>query len=337
MTNDSLTAADRLSSRAAAGWISRRMQPDGSLQGAVSINDYYKTVAGLALAGSQRESECMLNFVERRFLRDDGDLDGAGCTWFEQFRIYPHAWLLMAAILRARFDLVHRWSDFLERFQDPDNGGFYGTLEQQQVRGEQEFMSTGVAAIALLWAGRTEAAVRTGHWMRQLLESQPDISRQLFFVWHRQNGLVTSFPEEKATEYRVNCAATAQWYFQYGIGAALSAGLFGCTRDRSWLALGRRFLEAAKYCRDDVFRQAASGKIGWGAAWMYRITRDPADRAIAEAVHENLRESQHSGGGWRADTIYTRDPGPQESGQMELTSEFAALQSWMEDALGLST
>ena len=292
-------------------------------------------MAGLALAGSQRESESLLNFVVRRFVRDDGDLDGSGCTWFDQFRIYPHAWLLMAAILRARFDLVHRWSEFLQGFQDPENGGFYGTLQQRELRGEQEFMTTGVAAIALLWAGRTEAAVRTGHWMRRLLESQPDIRRQLFFVWDRQQGLVTSFPEDRATEYAVNCAATAQWYFQYGIGAALTAGLFGCTGDRSWLSLGRRFLDATKFCRDDVYRQAASGKIGWGAAWMYRVTRDSADRAIAEAVYTKLRTSQHSGGGWRADTIYSRDPGPHESGQMDLTSEFAALQSWMEDSLSL--
>src|SRR5436305_54633 len=100
----------------AAGWLVELMLPDGSLRGAKSINEYYKAVVGLALAGRQNESERMLNYVVGRFLRDDGDLDGANCVWFDQFRIYPHAWLLMAAVMRCRFDLVRLWADFLERF-----------------------------------------------------------------------------------------------------------------------------------------------------------------------------------------------------------------------------
>src|SRR5262245_10306361 len=225
-------------SRRAAGWLAGLMQPDGSLRGATSINDYYKAVVGLAAAGWQDESERMLDYVAARFLRDDGDLDGTGCAWFDQFRIYPHAWLLMGAVVRSRFDLVRRWGGFLEAFQDPDNGGFYGSVAERSRRGDQELMSAGVVAIALLWAGRVEAALRAGLWLRRLFESQPDLTSGFFFVWNRQSGLVTEFPETRSVEYRINAAETGQWYFQYGIGAALSAGLFGATGDRSWLELG---------------------------------------------------------------------------------------------------
>lgn len=309
------------------------MAPDGSLRDAKSINDYYKAVVGLSAAGRQNESERMLDFVVRRFMRDDGDLDGAGCTWFEQFRIYPHAWLLMAAVVRARTDLVRIWAGFLERFQDPGNGGYYGNWEQLRQHGEQELMTTGVVAIAQLWAGRIEAAVRAGAWLRRLYESQPDLSRGLYFVWHRQRGLVTEFPRDKAVEYRIDASELRQWYFQYGIGAALAAGLFGATGDRAWLDLGQKFLAAAQYCREDVFRQGTSGKIGWGAAWLYRLTRDPADRAIAAAVYENLRTAQQPDGWWSVQNIYSRDWSTWPEPQIDVTGEFAALMSWMENAI----
>lgn len=328
------TAGNPQSTATRAGaWLSSLMQPDGSLRGATSINDYYKAVVGLAAAGYQNESERMLDYVAARFLKPDGDLDGTGCVWWDQFRVYPHAWLLMAAVVRSRFDLVRQWADFLEGFQDPDNGGFYGTLKDRENRAEQEFMTTGVVAIALLWAGRTKAALRTGEWLRRIFEAQPDLSRGFYFVWNRQSGLVTQFPAEKNVEYWINCSQTAQWYFQYGIGAALSSGLFGATGDRSWLELGRKFLDATKYCREDVFRQGTSGKIGWGSAWMYRVTKDPADREICEKVYANLRDVQHAEGWWTGQNIYSRDWSNQPAAQVDITGEFAALTSWMENAL----
>ena len=43
-----------------------------------------------------------------------------------------------AASVRARFDLVQRWADFLERHQDPDNGGFYSTTADLEQRGTRQ-------------------------------------------------------------------------------------------------------------------------------------------------------------------------------------------------------
>lgn len=319
--------------RRAAHWLVHLLAPDGSLRGGQSINDYYKAVIGLAAAGCHHESERMLNYVVQRFLRDDGDLDGRGCAWFDQFSIYPHAWLLMAAVARARFDLVRLWADFLERHQDPDNGGFYGTPASLRQRGEQELMTTGVVAIALLWAGRMASALRAGAWIRRLYEAQPDLARGLYFVWHRRTGLVTEFPADKAVEYWIDASRKEQWYFQYGVGAALSASLYGATGDHTWLKLGRQYLDATAHCRDDVFRQGTSGKIGWGAAWMYRMTRDPADRKIAIAVHDNLRAAQHADGWWSVQNIYSRDWSDRPEPQIDVTGEFAALMSWMENAV----
>ncbi len=332
MSRTSLEKSAKSPAQRGADWLVSLTQPDGSLRGETNIGDYYKTVLALAAAGRQNESEKMLNYVVRRFLRDDGDLDGTGCEWFDQYRIYPHAWLLMAAVVRARFDIARRLAGFLEAFQDPDNGGFYGTRADRERRAEQELMTTSAAGIALLWAGRLDAALHAGQWVRRLYEAQPDVSRGLYVVWNRQSGLVTEFPGGRAKEYLVDAAQTAQYYFQYGIAAALCAGLGGATGERAWLELGHKYLEATKHCQPDVYRQGTSGKIGWGATWMYRLTGDAADRTLAEAVYASLRETQHADGWWQGGDIYSKASMPKPD-DIDATSEFTVFLSWMEDAL----
>lgn len=199
--NHPKTAPSDTASRRGADWIIDQMEPDGSIRGATSINDYYKTVVGLAAAGRPHEADLMLDYVVQRFLQRDGDLDGSGCPFFDRYRIYAHAWVLMAGVLRARFDVIHPIVEFLAQFQDEETGGFYGSKPQFDRRGEQEMMTTGVVAIALLWAGRLDLALRTGQWMKRLFDAQPDLSQGLYCVWDRQQGLVTDFPSEDASMY----------------------------------------------------------------------------------------------------------------------------------------
>jgi squalene cyclase len=68
-----------------ADWLVAHVEPDGSIRGGTSINEYYKTVFALAAAGRHGHADRMLSYVVRRFLRDDGDLDGGSsettATW----------------------------------------------------------------------------------------------------------------------------------------------------------------------------------------------------------------------------------------------------------------
>jgi hypothetical protein len=82
-----------------------------------------------------------------------------------------------------------------------------------------------------------------------------------------------------------------------------------------------------------VFRQGTSGKIGWGAAWQYRLTHDPADRAIVQTVYANLSAAQHAEGWWSVQNIYSHDWSENPSPQLDITGEFTALMGWMENAL----
>ena len=327
--NKALSPAQR-----AADWILSQMESDGSLRGASSINEYYKTVFALAVAGRVAEADRMLEYVAGRFLMDDGDLDGTGCPWFEQFRIYCHPWIAMAATVRARFDIAERILRFLDAWHDDKTGGFYGTTEQRQKRAEQEMMTTGIIAIAMLWAGRTEIAKRTAVWMKNVWDAQLNLERGLCFVWHRDKGLVTNFPPDAVKSYMVDVTALAQKYYQYGIPAAFLSSFASVTQEQSWLELARDYLHASRHCREDVYRRPQSGKLGWGAAWTYRLTRDPKDREIADKVHAGLAAVQHAEGWWPTQNVYGGETPATVTPGLDLTGEFLAHLSWIESILG---
>ena len=306
-------------------WLKAQMRGDGSLRHATSLSDYYKVCYGLAVTGHNAATEQILDYFAGRFLMGNGDLDGTGCPWFEDFRIYAHGWIIAAAMARGRFDIAYPILRFLSTFHDSRSGGFFTTAEgREQGDGSQEIMTTAMAGIACVWGGRLDIARATGRWMRNLYDEQPDLSRRLCFVWHSRNGLVVDFPKDQAREYCVSTSEVSQRYYQYGIAAAFLTSLHAATGEQEWLKLSQRFLEATRYCAEDVYLQPQSGKIGWGAAWTYRLTRDPRDRGIAEAVQKGLLALQSERGWWSVLNVYdyemTKSPEP----SADITGEFVA-------------
>ena len=306
-------------------WLKAQMQSDGSLRDASSLSDYYKVCYGLAVTGHNAAAERMLDYVAARFLKENGDLDGTGCQWFNDFRIYAHGWLILGALTRGRFEIAYPLLSFLSSFYDDRSGGFFKTTEaQEQGEGFQEIMTTSIGGLACLWAGRLDLARGTGRWLRNLYDQQPDLSKGLYFTWHSRQGLVVDFPDDRAGDYLVSTSEVSQRYYQYGIASAFLTCLYAATREEEWLELSQLFLYAARYCREDVYRQPQSGKIGWGAAWTYRLTKDPRDRGIAEAVQEGLQALQSDRGWWSILKVYdyemTKNPEP----SLDITGEFVA-------------
>ena len=287
-----------------AKWLLALQRPDGSLQDSSRLDAYYKSPFALIVVGHNLQAERLFDYIERCLLKEDGDLDGSGVEWFERFRIYPHSWLAIAAVMRGRFRLAHCLLRTLAAYHHEEEGGFFATAEGcKQRQGRQEIMTTSLAGLACLWAGRRDIAMSTGQWLRRIYDAQPDLSRGLYTVWDTRNGLVTQFPESEAKGFLVDASQPGQWYFQYGISAAFLSSLSAATQGKEWLELARKFLHASKYCREDVHRRPASGKIGWGAAWCYQLSGDREDKEIAEAVMEGLLALQNEDGSWSATGI----------------------------------
>jgi hypothetical protein len=309
-----------------AEWLLALQRPNGSLRDSNRLDAYYKSPFALIVMGHNLQAERLFDYIERCFFKEDGDLDGSGVEWFEHYRIYPHAWLTIAAVMRGRFRMAHSLSRTLTAYHHQETGGFFLTTEGwKQRQGRQEIMTTSLAGLACLWAGRLDIAMSTGQWLRRIYDAQSDLSKGLYTVWDTRNGLVTQFPESEAKGFLVDASQPEQWYFQYGISAAFLSSLSAATQGKEWLELARKFLHASKYCREDVYRRPASAKIGWGAAWCYQLSGDRGDREIGAAVIAGLRALQNGDGSWSASGVQRDKSVSASEPDIDVTAELTGL------------
>lgn len=304
-------------------WLLAQLQPDGSFRGGDDLRAYYKTPAALLAHGETRAAHRVLDYVEDRYLRAGGDLDGTGMPWLSVYRTYPHAWLCCAAVMAGRFDLARQLVHFISRYHHAASGGFFA----DEARSTEEVMTTSMAGLACLWAGERDLAIAAGGWLEALWRAQPDVSRGLYTSW--RSSLVTEYPEAAASGCLVDPAKPGQWYFQYGISAALLTALAGATGETHWLSLGRQFLHASAHCGPDRYRTPQSGKVGWGAAWAYRLSRAAEDLELVHQVSAGLMALQNDDGSWLATGVYGGAAAEADSVTIDVTSEFVTLQSFM--------
>lgn len=308
-------------SQRGATWILERLQADGSLRGAADLSAYYKAPAALQWSGHGREARLVLACVRERYLSEAGDLDGAGVPWFNQYRIYPHAWLAVAAAECEAPRVQDQLVRFLLTQWNPQSGGFRARED-----GVEEIMTTSMAGLACLRAGESAVADGVANWLRRVMDAQPDITTAFYHVWRQDEGLVRG---DGSVAYLIDTAKTRQWYFQYGISAAFLAEYSKVTGRRDALALAQRYLRASAHGAADVYRTPQSGKIGWGAAWTHRLTNDPAEADMVDAVIDGLCALQCGDGSWNAEGVYEAAPTSSEAARFDVTAEFVALLAQM--------
>jgi hypothetical protein len=306
-----------------ADWLLERMSPAGEMRGAPPLTAYYKLPCALAWSGHTQPARRALEYVRERFLRAGGDLDGTGVPWFDKYRIYPHAWLAVGAAELGDSALAAALAGRLESAWNAESGGFRGRSEGA----EEEIMTTSMAALACLLAGRNSIARGAAAWLANIFSAQPDLRRGLYHVWDPAHGLVEG---DGSAAYLVDASKPRQWYFQYGISAAFLAAYSRRSTEKSWLDLARRFLHASALCYEDAYRTPQSGKIGWGAAWVHALTSDPADAALVAKVSEGLGALQCGDGSWNTEGVYEAKPSGSPESRMDVTAEFVALLSQME-------
>ena len=88
-------------------------------------------------------------------------------------------------------------------------------------------------------------------------------------------------------------------------------------------------MHASAQCGADRYQTPQSGKIGWGAAWTYRLSRAPEDLALVEQVVAGLGALQNDDGSWLATGVYGGANAAADSVTLDVTSEFVTLQSFM--------
>lgn len=240
----------------------------------------------------------LLEWVRGNMFNAEGDFAGRysreECAGYYT---YPNANLIYGAHMLRQFDLSCRGMRFLLGFQDRDSGGFFNRKEEMGPGGEEDIWCSSQAGLTCLLTGHLEQARKVAHFLETVYKLQPDKERSLYFVYHRGKGLVTDFPEEKATAYCIQADRPRQYYFQPGIAAAFLCRLYMATAERKHLDLAKDYIEFATGCTH-LFSAPQVCKVGWGSALLYQVTKDSRYYDLAMKVADYFVEHQYPEGYW---------------------------------------
>ncbi|MGV7222927.1 MAG: hypothetical protein ACQ9MH_15535 [Nitrospinales bacterium] len=259
-----------------AQWLANRQNLDGSIDPAEDglIDVFYKIPTALALNGFTDKAERLLEFVLNRNMTLDGDFpEPRGFGWYSTVHYpYQNGYLIMAAQRLGRFDISYPAAKFLITQQDSKHFGVYSSRVSLGERGESDTVSTSISGLSWVFTGNLEPARKAATWLEWMLDSQPDLGKGFYCTLNEQGELITSYPEDESQRRFIGTQEPDQiWYFA-GLAIAFLAELYLATGTSHYLELSERYNDFLESCTE-AHHGPSSGKQGWGAALLYRITK----------------------------------------------------------------
>ena len=285
-------------------YLLAQQHPDGSIgDPALGVIEYYKVPAALQVCGETNAANRLCSWIRKNGNTPDGDFGPRPAEQRDDYYYtYFNSWVIIGAHRLGQFDLTEESMEFLMDSWDPESGGFYSSRTEREADTEQDLWVVAGCGIAAIYAGRIDVARGVGEWMQRMMSVQPNYPKQMFTVYSRVDGLITSVPESADdTRYVLNADAERdQSFYHPGIAGGFLARLYQVTGDDLWLTLSKEYMRLAEGASDYLWRLLRVGKVGWAASVLYTLTGEQKYREMAVRAGDNLIAVQGDDGSWRS-------------------------------------
>lgn len=306
-----------------AQWLLEHQGEHGSFE--ADVLSAYKVPYALDLVGHPGEATRTLDWIAGVGFTANGVLDQKDKSGVHPFSlmmdIYPSYWVAMGAHRLGRFDASYRLHRIIrEKYWDPATGGIFFNLHGGTNGNEVDTLNCSFGGLVSLYLGDLETARASARCLRRILESQDEPDK--FWAAMTQDGKLDKDPGEGDILWRrIDKTSENQCYFLGGHAVGFLSMLYMATGEGCWLDVARGYRDMLETCAADRRGHTSAGKYGFGAAQLYRATRDPQARQAAMDVGRFLLSIQSSDGYW----VF---PGTQYVGPdaiaVDLTAEFVA-------------
>lgn len=300
-------------------WVLTQQDPDGSIRpGEHGLNTFHKVPYALAITGQMERGTRLCAWVHQNCLDEDGDFTARTHREgpLSSFYHYANSWLIMGAHRLGQYGISLRAVDFLATLQHP-NGGFLTLGPESSLDGMQDIMTSALAGLALLTAGRVSEAENVADFLTSMYDRQPKIGSQMLFVQQKGDRLVNEWPEDQAPAFALTLKAPGQWYFVPGLAGGFLAKLYDVTGNPDHLRVAQSYIQFADSSGSDRYEGPNAWWFGWGAAMVYASMGVATYRRIVETVCENMVADQMSNGCWAAGSMGYEPPAPIVDGTAE--------------------
>ena len=284
-------------------YLLERLHPNGSFgDPELGAIEYYKVPTALHACGESKAASRLLSWVRRNGMTPDGDFGPRPVDARESFYyIYHNAWVIKGAHRMGQFDLSQKGMDFLIDFWDPESGGFYSSRHGRAPVTMMDLWVVAGGGWSAIYTGRMDVARGVGRWMQTLMEEQPNYPEEMYTVYSRATGLITTAEPGQIFRYVLdNDTSRDQSFYHPGIAGGFLARLYQATGEEQWLELAKEYMRFAETAPEHHFRLSRAGKVGWAASVLFTLTGEAKYRDMAMRVGDNLIEAQSEDGAWKA-------------------------------------
>ena len=279
-------------------WLIPLLHSDGSLKSQeLSLNAYMPLPYYAHAAGRPALAIGSLRAAEKQFVHEGAILQHENR---KDWLAYTPAWLLIGAALAGELRLCRVLQRFIQGFQDPQSGGFFGSQEDREARaGSIDFDSTCQSCAALCHAGNENAAMRVVTYLKHLVEVQPEPENRFFLVWDTRQGLVTEFDPARATKFAIEWSKPKQHLYKMGLLVRAFALADSVTGNHEYLNLARSLYQDTISRSPELWMNTLAHKMTWAAVTLFDTTQNHAYLEDACRMSDHIATLQHDEGAFR--------------------------------------
>ena len=282
-------------------WATALLGADGFAGAQRSVLGLYKAPIGLLAVGDACLAACALRIAQRQFHRDGDFHAHAGNPTPIRLRSYRNAWLAWGAHALGAYDLSVPAFDRLERGLHPQ---FHGSVDDDEADvASSHYPAGGTAKVAnaLLAAGRVEAALRAGSFLKALVDEQPAQAKRVLLARDPSGRLIDpdlSGLKDGREYFAFDLRAPGQVCWIFGLILRVFAQLHRVTPAAGWLDSAQRIHGWLMRADTSLYSNVTNGKLAWGAAEMYGATGQAHWLALTRRIGAWVLAEQGADGIW---------------------------------------
>jgi len=281
-------------------WLVERQNQDGSWKGLSDpkVDAFYKSCWALMETGQAAAAYRALTYVRQHFLTSEGDFLERSHPWHITGHYpYVNSYLIVGSMLAGRYNISMPAVSFLLT-QQASHGGFYSRFTSPGGKEIADTVSSGIAGIACLAAGKIEEARHVADYLSYIVKLQP-ASNDRFFTTVNADGQLYTEPKDDHDAFLriIDTRKADQCWFAMGLPFAFLIRLADAANDTRYLELAQWYFDLQKRCISP-WDGYSSGKAAWGCAMLYRITGETRYRDIAMHVAKHIMAMQKTDGSW---------------------------------------
>jgi len=259
---------------------------------APQLLDGYAAVLAISYVGSWTARSQLLESVARHWLVSPGEFHAVDESARQRARAFlRNSCLCLAAAVGGRPQLLVPGSlERIRAYQHPC-GGFFA-IAPGQAHGMVDAFTTAWGGRVALRFGMSDVACSAGHFLKRLLELQPEPERAFYFAYDTYlQSPVVRVPSQPEASYRLAWQEGTGELHQVGAPIALLAELALTEPEAQWLEPLNGYLDLVQTLRPELLAQDMLGQLSEGLALACSALRKEAQgkcSSLLEACAQQL-------------------------------------------------